>query len=54
VLNIFLGYFYAAYANNDFNFSIMDTKFLILLVIFGSMLGTIGSAISIRRFLKFA
>ncbi len=54
VLNIFLGYFYANYANNDFNFSIMDTKFLILLVIFGSILGTVGSAISIRRFLKFA
>jgi cell division transport system permease protein len=54
VLNIFLGYFYSAYANNDFNFSIMDTKFLILLVVFGSILGTIGSAISIRRFLKFA
>jgi cell division transport system permease protein len=54
ILQIFLGYFYSAYSNNDFNFSIMDTKFLILLVIFGSILGTLGSAISIRRFLKYS
>ncbi len=54
LLQVFLGYFYATYTNNDFNFSIMDTKFLILLVIFGTMLGTLGSAISIRRFLKIA
>lgn len=54
LLQVFLGYFYATYTNNDFNFSIMDTKFLILLVIFGSLLGTFGSAISIRRFLKIA
>ena len=54
LLQVFLGYFYATYTNNDFNFSIMDTKFLILLVIFGSILGTLGSAISIRRFLKIA
>ena len=54
LLQIFLGYFYATYTNNDFNFSIMDTKFLILLVIFGTILGTLGSAISIRRFLKIA
>lgn len=53
LLQIFLGYFYATYTNNDFNFSIMDTKFLILLVVFGTGLGTLGSAISIRRFLKF-
>lgn len=53
VLQLFLGYFYATYTNNDFNFSIIDTKFLILLVIFGTLLGTLGSAISIRRFLKF-
>lgn len=52
LLQIFLGYFYATYTNNDFNFSIMDTKFLILLVIFGTALGTLGSAISIRRFLR--
>lgn len=51
-LQLFLGYFYATYTNNDFNFSIIDTKFLILLVLFGTILGTIGSAISIRRFLK--
>ncbi|MBZ0202825.1 MAG: FtsX-like permease family protein [Ignavibacteria bacterium] len=54
ILQIFLGYFYATYTNNDFNFSIMDTKFLILLVIFGTMLGTLGSVISIRRFLKYS
>jgi cell division transport system permease protein len=54
VLELFLGYFYATYTNNDFNFSIIDTKFLILLVVFGTLLGTFGSAISIRRFLKFA
>jgi cell division transport system permease protein len=54
ILQIFLGYFYSAYSNNDFNFSIMDTKFLILLVVFGSLLGTFGSAISIRRFLKYS
>jgi len=54
LLQVFLGYFYSTYTNNDFNFTIMDTKFLILLVIFGSLLGTFGSAISIRRFLKIA
>jgi cell division transport system permease protein len=54
LVQVFLGYFYATYTNNDFNFTIMDTKFLILLVIFGTMLGTLGSAISIRRFLKIA
>ncbi len=54
ILQLFLGYFYATYTNNDFNFSIMDTKFLILLVVFGTLLGTLGSAISIRRFLKFS
>ncbi len=53
-LELFLGYFYATYTNNDFNFSIIDTKFLILLVVFGSLLGTFGSAISIRRYLKIA
>lgn len=53
LLQIFLSYFYATYTNNDFNFSIMDTKFLLLLVVFGTGLGTLGSAISIRRFLKF-
>lgn len=54
LLEVFLGYFYATYTNNDFNFSIIDTKFLILLVVFGTLLGTFGSAISIRRFLKIA
>ncbi|HAX48216.1 MAG TPA: hypothetical protein DCX92_04455 [Bacteroidetes bacterium] len=54
LLQVFLGYFYSTYTNNDFNFSIIDTKFLILLVIFGSVLGTLGSALSIRRFLKIA
>lgn len=54
ILQVFLGYFYATYTNNDFNFSIIDTKFLILLVIFGTILGSLGSVLSIRRFLKFA
>lgn len=52
LLQVFLGYFYSAYSNNDFNFTIIDTKFLILLVVFGTLLGTFGSVISIRRFLK--
>jgi cell division transport system permease protein len=51
---LFLGYFYTAYSNNDFNFTIIDTKFLILLVVFGTLLGTFGSVISIRRFLKYS
>ena len=54
VLQIFLGYFYSTYASNDFSFTIIDYKFLILLIIFGTALGTFGSAISIRRYLKFS
>lgn len=54
LLQLFLGYFYTAYSNNDFNFSIIDTKFLILLVVFGTLLGTFGSVISIRRFLRYS
>jgi cell division transport system permease protein len=54
LLQLFLGYFYTAYSNNDFNFTIIDTKFLILLVVFGTLLGTFGSVISIRRFLKYS
>ena len=53
ILQLFLGYFYATYTNNDFNFSIMDTKFMILIFVLATLLGTLGSAISIRRFLKF-
>lgn len=53
VLQLFLGYFYSTYTNNDFNFSIIDSTFLILMIVFGTLLGTFGSAISIRRFLKF-
>ncbi len=52
ILQLFLSYFYSTYTNNDFNFSIIDSTFLILLVIFGALLGTFGSAISIRRFLR--
>jgi len=52
VLQIFLGYFYSTYVTNDFSFTLIDLKFLILLVIFGTLLGTFGSAISIRRYLK--
>jgi cell division transport system permease protein len=54
ILQVFLGYFYSAYATNDFSFTTIDYKFLILLVIFGTILGTFGSAISIRRYLKFS
>jgi cell division transport system permease protein len=54
ILQAFLSYFFSTYSTNDFNFSIIDFKFLILLVIFGTLLGTFGSAISIRRYLKFA
>jgi cell division transport system permease protein len=53
LLEIFLGYFYSAYANTDFNFSIIDTTFLVLMVIFGTLLGAFGSLFSIRRFLRF-
>lgn len=52
-LQAFLSYFYATYTNNDFSFSIIDSTFLILLIIFGTLLGTFGSVFSIRRFLKF-
>jgi cell division transport system permease protein len=53
VLQAFLNYFFNTYSTNDFNFNALDIKFLILLVIFGTLLGTFGSAISIRRYLKF-
>ncbi|RPI14447.1 MAG: ABC transporter permease [Ignavibacteriae bacterium] len=53
ILQLFLNYFYTAYTNNDFNFSIIDTTFLILMVVFGTLLGTFGSVFSIRRFLRF-
>jgi len=53
ILEIFLGYFYSTYSNTDFNFSIIDATFLILMVAFGVLLGGFGSLFSIRRFLKF-
>lgn len=53
VLQAFLSYFFATYSSEDFNFSSIDFKYMILLVIFGTLLGTFGSAISIRRYLKF-
>lgn len=53
ILQLFLNYFYSAYANSDFNFSIIDSTFLVLLILFGTLLGTFGSVFSIRRFLKF-
>ncbi len=53
ILQLFLSYFYSTYANTDFSFSIIDSVFLILLIIFGTLLGTFGSVFSIRRFLKF-
>jgi cell division transport system permease protein len=53
ILQLFLNYFYSTYTNSDFNFSIMDSTFLVLLIIFGTLLGFFGSVFSIRRFLKF-
>ena len=53
MLELFLGYFYSAYSNTDFNFSIIDSTFLILMIIFGTLLGAFGSLFSIRRFLRF-
>jgi cell division transport system permease protein len=53
ILQLFLNYFYSTYTNNDFNFSIVDSTFLILMIVFGTLLGTFGSVFSIRRFLKF-
>ena len=53
VLQLFLNYFYSTYTNSDFNFSVIDSTFLILLIVFGTLLGTFGSVFSIRRFLKF-
>ncbi len=52
ILQLFLGYFYSAYTNSDFKFSIIDTTFLALMVLFGVLLGAFGSYISIRKFLK--
>ncbi|MGA2669568.1 MAG: permease-like cell division protein FtsX [Ignavibacteria bacterium] len=53
ILQLFLNYFYSTYTNNDFNFSIIDSTFLLLMVLFGALLGTFGSVFSIRRFLRF-
>ncbi|MFI5145315.1 MAG: cell division protein FtsX [Ignavibacteria bacterium] len=53
ILQLFLNYFYSTYSNNDFNFSIIDTTFLVLMVVFGTLLGTFGSLFSVRRFLKY-
>ena len=48
-----LNYFYSTYTNTDFTFSVINSTFLILMVVFGSLLGTFGSIFSLRRFLKF-
>lgn len=53
ILQIFLNYFYSTYTNTDFSFSVLNSTFLILLVAFGTLLGTFGSIFSLRRFLKF-
>jgi len=53
LLQIFLNYFYSTYTNNDFNFSLVDSTFLILMIVFGAVLGTFGSLFSVRRFLKY-
>lgn len=52
ILQLFLNYFYSTYTNNDFNFSIIDSTFLLLMVVFGTLLGTFGSLFSVRRFLR--
>lgn len=54
ILHLFLSYFFSTYTNSDFSFSVVDTKFIILLIIFGALLGTLGSAVSIRKYLKFS
>lgn len=54
ILQIFLSYFYSTYTNTDFSFSVINSTFIILLIIFGSLLGTFGSIFSLRRFLRFA
>lgn len=53
ILQLFLSYFYSAYTNTDFNFSIVDSAFIIFLIFFGILLGTFGSVFSIRRYLRF-
>lgn len=53
ILQLFLKYFYATYTNTDFSFSVLDGTFIVLLIIFGTLLGTFGSVFSIRKFLKF-
>jgi cell division transport system permease protein len=53
ILEIFLSYFYATYTNTDFSFSLIDTTFILLLLLFGILLGAFGSFISVRKFLKF-
>jgi len=53
VLQLFLNYFYSTYTNTDFSFSVINSTFLILMVLFGALLGTFGSVFSLRRFLKF-
>lgn len=52
ILQLFLHYFYATYTNTYFSFSIIDSTFIVILIIFGTLLGTFGSVFSIRRFLK--
>jgi len=54
ILQLFLNYFYSAYSNSDFSFSVIDFRFIVLLILFGTLLGTSGSAFSVRKYLKFS
>jgi cell division transport system permease protein len=54
ILQLFLNYFYSAYSDSDFSFSVIDFRFIVLLILFGTALGTSGSAFSVRKYLKFS
>ncbi len=53
VLQLFLNYFYSTYTNTDFTFSVINSTFLFLMIVFGTLLGMFGSIFSLRRFLRF-
>ncbi len=53
ILQLFLNYFYSTYTTTDFTFSVINSTFLILMIVFGALLGTFGSIFSLRRFLRF-
>jgi cell division transport system permease protein len=53
LLQLFLSYFYSTYTNTDFSFSIIDNYFILIMLLFGVILGGVGSLISIRKFIRF-